>query len=89
MVEIPGGGSKERGAPFGLDIEREDAMVRDLLVLAAASIVLGVIVWSVLGHQQRTSLQGSYLRRETSHSLNAGPDLWLVSERSPYMRTER
>ena len=89
MVEIPGGGSKERGAPFGLDIEREDAMVRDLLILAAASIVLGVIVWSVLGHQQRTSLQGSYLRMETSHSLNADPDLRLVSEQSPYMRTER
>jgi hypothetical protein len=89
VVEIPGGGSKERGAPFGLDIEREDAMVRDLLVLAAASIVLGVIVWSVLGHQQRTSLQGSYLRMETSHSLNADPDLRLVSEQSPYMRTER
>jgi hypothetical protein len=89
VVEIPGGGSKERGAPFGLDIEREDAMVRDLLILAAASIVLGVIVWSVLGHQQRTSLQGSYLRMETSHSLNADPDLRLVSEQSPYMRTER
>src|SRR3954447_25191964 len=72
-----------RGPLLALDIEREDATVRDLLILAAASIVLGVIVWSVLGHPQGRSLQGSYLRMETSHSLNADPDLRLVSERSP------
>jgi len=88
-LKSPGAAQRNAGPLLALDIEREDAMVRDLLILAAASIVLGVIVWSVLGHQQRTSLQGSYLRMETSHSLNADPDLRLVSEQSPYMRTER
>ena len=64
-------------------------MVRDLLILAAATIVLGVIVWSVLGNPPKRSLQKSSLPLETSHSLNADPDLRLISERSPYMRTER
>jgi hypothetical protein len=64
-------------------------MVRDLLTLAAASIVLGVIVWTVLGSPPERFLQKSSLRMETSRSLNADPDLRLISERSPYMRTER
>jgi hypothetical protein len=63
-------------------------MVRDLLILAAASIVIGVIVWSVLGNSPQGSVQGSSLRMETSPSVNADRDLPLVSERSPYMRTE-
>jgi hypothetical protein len=65
-------------------------MVRDLWTLAAVSIAFGVIVWIVIGHPQKSSLrQESSLRMETSHSLNAHPDLRLISERSPYMRTER
>jgi hypothetical protein len=64
-------------------------MVRDLLILAAASVVFGVIVWNVLGSPQKRSLQRSSLPVETSQSLEADPDLRLISERSPYMRTER
>ena len=64
-------------------------MVRDLLIFAAAAIVLGIIVWSVLGNPQKRSLQKSPVRPKISHSLNADPDLRLISERSPYMRTER
>jgi hypothetical protein len=56
-------------------------MVRDLWILAAVSIAFSVIVWAILGN--------SPLRTETSHSLNADPDLRLISERSPFMRTER
>jgi hypothetical protein len=64
-------------------------MVRDLLILAAAAIVLGVIVWSVVGNPQKRSWQGSSLQVEKSLSLSTDRDLRLVSERSPYMRTER
>jgi hypothetical protein len=64
-------------------------MGRDLLILAGASIVFGVFVWAVLGHPQKRSEQGGSIRMETSHSLDADPDLRLISERSPYMRTER
>jgi hypothetical protein len=64
-------------------------MVRDLWILAAVSITVGVIVWIVLGNPQKRSLQRSSLRMEISHSLDADPDLRLIYERSPYMRTER
>jgi hypothetical protein len=64
-------------------------MARDLLTLATASIVLGVIVWNVLGPPQKRSLQRTSLPAETSRSLDADPDLQAVSRRSPYMRTAR
>jgi len=64
-------------------------MVRDLLIIAAAAIVLGMIFWSVLGNPQKRSLQKSLVRPEISHSFVADPDLRQISERSPYMRTER
>jgi len=63
-------------------------MVRDLFTIAGASMVFGVIVWIVLGPPKRP-VQRSSLQLETSHSLNTDPDLRLISERSPYMRTER
>jgi len=89
-ITLPGGaGLRNVGLSFGLDCKREDAMVRDLLIIAAAAIVLGMTVWSVLGNPQKRSLQKNLVRLETSHSLNVDPDLRLISERSPYMRTER
>jgi hypothetical protein len=89
-LRFDGNNCKERGPLYPLDGEREDTMGRDLWTLAAISIAFGVIVWIVLGHPQNSSLrQESRLRIETSHSLNADPDLRSISERSPYMRTER
>ena len=64
-------------------------MARDLLTLAVLSIVFAVIVWITPGPPQKNLRQKSWLRMETSHSLNTDPDLRLISERSPYMRTER
>jgi hypothetical protein len=69
--------------------KKEVAMARDLLTLAALSIMFGVIVWIILGSPQKNLRQKSWLRMETSRSLNADPDLRLISERSSYMRTER
>jgi len=58
-------------------------MVRDPSTIAAVVFAFGIIVWLAERPQK------SSLRMETVHSLNADPDLRLVSERSEYMRTER
>jgi hypothetical protein len=58
-------------------------MVRDPWTFAMA-FVFGFIAWFVFVSPQKSSL-----RPETSHSLSAEPDSRLISERSPYMRTER
>jgi hypothetical protein len=53
--------------------------------LAAALFAFGVIAWVVVAERPPKSLG----RIEASRTLAADPDLRLVSERSPYMRTER
>jgi hypothetical protein len=57
--------------------------VRDLG--QAVVFAFGVIAWVLVAERP----QKSSLRMETARSLNADPDLRLVSERSEYMRTER
>jgi hypothetical protein len=58
--------------------------MRDPWTLAAL-FALGMIAWVLVAERPQDNL----VRMETSHSLNADPDLRLVSERSEYMRTER
>ena len=58
-------------------------MVRDPWTFAAA-FASGFIAWVVFANPQKSSP-----RLEASQSLSADPDLRLISERSPYMRTER
>lgn len=60
-------------------------MVRDPWTFAAALFAFGVIGWVVVAERP----QKSPVRLETTPSLSADPDLRLISERSPYMRTER
>jgi hypothetical protein len=60
-------------------------MVRHPWILATALFAFGAIAWVVLAERPPKSS----LRLETSDSLSADPDLRLISERSPYMRTER
>ncbi|MCS3896054.1 hypothetical protein M2171_005187 [Bradyrhizobium japonicum USDA 38] len=59
-------------------------MVRDLLILAAVSMVLSVFVWSVFGNSPPRPAQP---RVGAVFSLNAAPQ--PAPEFSPYMRTER
>ena len=60
-------------------------MMRDPWTLAAALFAFGVIAWVVVAERPpRTTV-----RIEATRTLAADPDLRLVSERSPYMRTER
>jgi hypothetical protein len=54
-------------------------MVRDHV------FAFGVIAWVVVAERPPQSP----VRIEASRTLAADPDLRLVSERSPYMRTER
>jgi hypothetical protein len=60
-------------------------MMRDPWILAAALFAFGVITWVVVAERPPKNLA----RIEASRTLAADPDLRLVSERSPYMRTER
>lgn len=60
-------------------------MMRYPWILAAALLAVGVIAWVVVAERPPETP----LRIEASLTLTAHPDLRLVSERSPYMRTER
>jgi hypothetical protein len=62
-------------------------MVRDPWTFAAAcafGFVAWVVAWLVCSNPEKSS-QGF----EAPQSLRADPELGLISERSPYMRTER
>jgi hypothetical protein len=60
-------------------------MVRDPWVFAVTLVAFGMISWVLIAERS----QKVPVRQETFHSLSADPDLRLISERSPYMRTER
>lgn len=60
-------------------------MMRYPWTLAAALFAFGVIAWVVVAERPPENP----LRIKPSLTLAADPDLRLVSERSPYMRTER
>ena len=58
-------------------------MMRDPWIIAAVMFAFGVIAWVVVAERK------SPVRIEPARTLAADPDHRLVSERSPYMRTER
>jgi hypothetical protein len=58
-------------------------MKRDIVVISGATLAIGVIMWAFAGNPESTS------RSHVTHTIDIGPDLKLVSERSPYMRSER
>jgi hypothetical protein len=60
-------------------------MVRDPWTLAVALFAFGVIGWVVVANVPQRTRFGS----RQPEPWFADPDLRLVSERSPYMRTER
>jgi hypothetical protein len=64
----------------------EAQMTRDLLVMSGAILALGLVMWTFWGNPEMSSAPNV----RTVQSFDTGdPDLRLVSERSPYMRTER
>ena len=72
-------------APFVLPLEPNGSrqMKRDLLVMSRGMLAVGAVVWLFWGHPENVP------RMHTVQEINAAPELKLVSERSPYMRTER
>jgi hypothetical protein len=60
-------------------------MGRDILVMSGASLALGLISWAFWGNPPMSAEP----RLPAAQSLNQDPNLKLVSEQSPYMRSER
>jgi hypothetical protein len=61
-------------------------MRRDLLVISGAIIVLGLAMWTFWGNPEMNSAPN--VRRVQSFD-DSDPALRLVTEQSPYMRSER
>jgi hypothetical protein len=63
----------------------EDAMKQDLAIVTGGIVVTGLAMWSVWGNPPKHSAP----RVVVVQQLQADPDLKAISERSPYMRSER
>jgi hypothetical protein len=73
-----------------LKAKTERAMNRDVLAISGGMLGLGAVIWVFWGNPEpapRTQM-GSRIP-PGAQELAADPALKLVTERSPYMRTER
>ena len=55
----------------------------DLLVISGGLLAVGIVIWSFLGNPNHAP------RMHAAQEMTVDPNLKLISERSPYMRTER
>lgn len=60
-------------------------MKRDIGVISGATLAIGVIMWAFVGNPE----SAGRTRASVTQKMNVGPELKLVSEQSPYMRSER
>ena len=60
-------------------------MKRDIGVISGATLAIGMIMWALVGNPE----SASRTRISASQKMDVAPELKLVSERSPYMRSER
>jgi hypothetical protein len=58
-------------------------MKRDLLIISAGMIAISIISWSSWRDP------GTVPRMHTVQTLDQNPSVKVISEQSPYMRTER
>ena len=58
-------------------------MKRDIGVMSGTILAIGAVVWAFSGNPETVK------RTSAVHKMNVAPELKLVSERSPYMRSER
>jgi hypothetical protein len=58
-------------------------MKRDIGVISGATLAIGMIMWAFVGNPEGTN------RAHVTQKIDVAPELKLVSERSPYMRSER
>ena len=61
-------------------------MKQDIAIVAGGIVATGIAMWSVWGNPPPKHGAAKVL---VVQQLNADPDLKAVSERSPYMRSER
>ncbi len=60
-------------------------MKRDIGVISGATLAIGVAMWAFVGNPESTSRTRSHVTQK----MDVAPELKLVSESSPYMRSER
>lgn len=58
-------------------------MKRDIGVISGATLAIGMIMWAFVGNPESTN------RLRMTQKMDVAPELKLVTERSPYMRSER
>ena len=58
-------------------------MKRDIVVISSATLAIGMIMWAFVGNPESAS------RYHVTQKMDVAPELKLVSEHSPYMRSER
>jgi hypothetical protein len=58
-------------------------MKRDIGVISGATLAIGMIMWAFVGNPESAS------RMRITQKMDVSPELKLITERSPYMRTER
>ena len=59
-------------------------MKQDLFIVGGGVVAVGLAIWGLLGHPRHSAPKD-----HVAQHLNVDPGLKLVSEHSPYMRTER
>jgi hypothetical protein len=65
------------------ETKREVAVKRDIGVISGATLAIGMIMWAFVGNPESAS------RARVTQKMDIAPELKLVTERSPYMRSER
>jgi hypothetical protein len=58
-------------------------MKRDIGVISGATLAIGMIMWAFVGNPESTN------RIRVTQKMDVAPELKLLSEQSPYMRSER
>ena len=58
-------------------------MKRDIGVISGATLAIGMIMWAFVGNPESAS------RMRITQKMDVSPELKLITERSPFMRTER
>ena len=60
-------------------------MKRDVGMISGATLAIGMIMWAIAGNPE----SASRARTNVTQKMDVAPELKLVSESSPYMRSER
>ncbi|MBR1215356.1 MULTISPECIES: hypothetical protein [unclassified Bradyrhizobium] len=62
-------------------------MKRDIGVISGATLAIGVVMWAFVGNPAST--KRTNIAQHVTQTMDVAPELKHVTERSPYMRSER